>query len=346
VRDHVRDAVTRVLGGGSTPGDLENLIESGLDSLRAVQLLADVGRATGMAFAVGEFVTRPTIADFAAFVHQKLVREPESTSAASPLFALRRSGSRPPLFCFHPAGGEITAYTRLRTLLGDEQPVFAVQSRGLIDPIREHASIGEMARDYAELVRSEYPKGSVRLLGWSLGGLVAHAVAAELERAGHPTVDGVFMIDVPRPGGAIAMHPAAMAIAGIVYDTNPRPPTTDDLFARLRQMDLASDSSHLLRWCRESGLISEDMDLARFDATLRLYRAHADMVAGHAASTIRGEVHLFWAADEGRNSWPTWTTGTRRENVLGGTHYTVIREPAVKTVVAAVEEMSRRERTG
>src|ERR1019366_5081506 len=42
----------------------------------------------------------------------------------------------------------------------------------------------EMARDYADQIRITQPSGPYHLLGWSLGGNIAFAIAEELERRG------------------------------------------------------------------------------------------------------------------------------------------------------------------
>jgi thioesterase domain-containing protein len=44
--------------------------------------------------------------------------------------------------------------------------------------------MAEMARDYADQIRKVQPSGPYHLLGWSLGGNVAFAIAEELERRG------------------------------------------------------------------------------------------------------------------------------------------------------------------
>src|SRR4029077_17314608 len=86
----------------------------------------------------------------------------------TPLVAIRSTGTQPPVFCFHPSGGSVSAYLRLQRLLGDEQPVFGIQSRALHDARREHSSIASMAVDYATVVQSVGPDLPYRLLGWSM----------------------------------------------------------------------------------------------------------------------------------------------------------------------------------
>ena len=72
-----------------------------------------------------------------------------------------------------------------------------------------------MAHEYAELARERQGSGPYRLLGWSMGGVIAHAVAAELEStgdevaflglldAGHAKPDAPFAewdLPAPQPG--------------------------------------------------------------------------------------------------------------------------------------------------
>lgn len=97
---------------------------------------------------------------------------------------LRVDGAAQPLFCVPPVIGLSWCYTGLFRHIGAEHPVYGLQSRGLRRPEPLPATMAEMARGFADQVRLTQPAGPYHLLGWSLGGIVAHAVAAELERRG------------------------------------------------------------------------------------------------------------------------------------------------------------------
>ncbi|MGH3850531.1 MAG: alpha/beta fold hydrolase, partial [Pseudonocardiaceae bacterium] len=62
-----------------------------------------------------------------------------------------------------------------------------VQARGLARPEPLPTSLEQMAADYADQIRQVQPAGPYFLLGWSFGGLVAHAVATELHQRGEQT---------------------------------------------------------------------------------------------------------------------------------------------------------------
>ncbi|MEK8104460.1 thioesterase domain-containing protein [Micromonospora sp. M12] len=110
-------------------------------------------------------------------------REPLAT-----LLPLREHGSRTPLLRA-PFGGVGWAYAGLLRHLDGDQPVYAVQARGLAESEDGRfeqlpASLDDMARDYVDQIRAVQPSGPYRLAGWSLGGLIAHRMASLLQELG------------------------------------------------------------------------------------------------------------------------------------------------------------------
>lgn len=99
------------------------------------------------------------------------------------LLPLRTQGSRPPLFCIHPAGGLAWPYAGLLPHLPG-RPLYGVQARGFVDGERSASSIEAMAADYLHDICSVQPCGPCHLLGWSLGCHVAHAIATRLQDEG------------------------------------------------------------------------------------------------------------------------------------------------------------------
>ena len=92
------------------------------------------------------------------------------------------SGDGPALFCAHTLVGLSWYYLALLPHMGTRYPLYGLQARGLRRPEPLPASIEEMARDYADQIRMIRPAGPYHLLGWSLGGNIAFAIAEELER--------------------------------------------------------------------------------------------------------------------------------------------------------------------
>jgi thioesterase domain-containing protein len=95
-----------------------------------------------------------------------------------------RVGDGPALFCAHPVVGLSWCYLALVPHVDARFPLYGVQARGLRRPEPLPASMAEMARDYTDQIRMVQPSGPYHLLGWSLGGNIAFAIAEELERRG------------------------------------------------------------------------------------------------------------------------------------------------------------------
>jgi len=74
------------------------------------------------------------------------------------------------------------------------------------------ADLTSLAAGYADRVEAAWPAGPVRLLGWSFGGVLALAVAADLHARGRE-VTFVGMLDARRDGA-----PASSTVAGLLTE--------------------------------------------------------------------------------------------------------------------------------
>ena len=100
------------------------------------------------------------------------------------IMPMRVDGDGPLLFFAHPMIGLSWCYLALLPHVEARYPLYGVQARGIRRPEPLPASMTEMARDYADQIRTVQPAGPYHLFGWSLGGNIAFAIAEELERRG------------------------------------------------------------------------------------------------------------------------------------------------------------------
>jgi thioesterase domain-containing protein len=68
----------------------------------------------------------------------------------------------------------------LSRLLGTEQPLYGLQSKGLEANQPALRSVEEMAESYIQDLRGIQPHGPYHLAGWSFGGIVAYEMARQL----------------------------------------------------------------------------------------------------------------------------------------------------------------------
>ncbi|KAF0970218.1 non-ribosomal peptide synthetase [Gordonia sp. YY1] len=116
--------------------------------------------------------------------------EPAGTPGLDILLPLRRSRSTtaespdaPPLFVVHPAIGLSWSFTSLLPHLASGRALYGLQHPALSGKPCPR-SIGDLAAEYVAQIRTVYPEGPYHLLGWSLGGLIAHEMAVQLREAG------------------------------------------------------------------------------------------------------------------------------------------------------------------
>jgi thioesterase domain-containing protein len=167
-------------------------------SVLAVRLMSAVEKEFGVRLPLAELFTSPTIASMAALIERR-----DSASDWHPVVAVNAAGSRVPLVCFHPVGGNVLCYRDLAEALGPDQPVYMVQSYGLEEGQPLHASVEAMTGAYLAAMRGVVPEGPVALAGWSFGGLLAWEAACQLHRLGVDVravivLDGVAVPDVVR----------------------------------------------------------------------------------------------------------------------------------------------------
>jgi NAD(P)-dependent dehydrogenase (short-subunit alcohol dehydrogenase family) len=114
---------------------------------------------------------------------------------------LSRDNGAPRLLCFpsYTAAGGVHQYVKLAEALGDAADVRALRVPGFVAEESIPASAEAAVAVLAETVRRHVPDGvPYAVLGTSTGGLLAHAVAAELERDGTPPW-GVALLDTYAP---------------------------------------------------------------------------------------------------------------------------------------------------
>ncbi|WP_225727997.1 MULTISPECIES: non-ribosomal peptide synthetase [unclassified Nocardia] len=175
-------AFAAVLGMDSVGAD-DGFFELGGNSLLATKVVAQL-RDSGIELPVALMFGEATPAAIAARIDGHGA-DAIAATALAPVLPIRASSSAvaAPLFCVHPAIGLAWCYSGLVGQLPPERPVYGLQAPHVAGA-ESFDSIAEAAEHYVAHIKSVQPDGPYHLLGWSLGGLIAHEVAVRLQAAG------------------------------------------------------------------------------------------------------------------------------------------------------------------
>jgi amino acid adenylation domain-containing protein len=171
----------------------DSFFDLGGHSLLAARLVGRIRAVLGAEIDLRTFFDTPTVAGL-------LGADRSVSQSLNVLLRLGSEGAEAPLFCVHPALGMSWCYSGLVRHVAPERTVYGLQTRGLLENGRLPGSVAEMAEDYLAEIRSVQPHGPYHLLGWSFGGLVAHAIATRLRDEGEQVALLALMDAYPLAG--------------------------------------------------------------------------------------------------------------------------------------------------
>ncbi|WP_192458745.1 amino acid adenylation domain-containing protein [Musicola keenii] len=149
-------------------------------SLLAMRLSSDIRRQLQRAVGVGQIMVARTVARIAALMDDDADSGRGGVDETLPL----RSGDGPALFCVHPASGFAWPYAGLLRYLDGDYPIVGLQSLRPDGVIARYDDLQSMSDHHLATLRRIQPKGPYFLLGYSLGGMLAHSIAARLQQQG------------------------------------------------------------------------------------------------------------------------------------------------------------------
>jgi acyl-CoA synthetase (AMP-forming)/AMP-acid ligase II/thioesterase domain-containing protein/acyl carrier protein len=308
----------------------EDFFMLGGDSLQAVDLFLRVEKEIGRRLPRSVLFEAGTVARMAERIEQVL---------PSPcIVPIQPKGDRPPFFCVHDGNGQVLNYRELARLLGEEQPFYGIQCRGLDAEEEPFTRIDDMAEYYVSEIKKVQPAGPYYLGGYSFGGRVAYVMAQKLRASGE-AVAFVGLIDVYSQAGRQRREMGS-------WLTHHRD--------RIRA--LPSRQVPVYFWMRAANLAN----MIRMRLRLRSYSAAWDFFKSrgrpmprilrnpvlandlirrdYRARPYDGDATLFkaelyaWAHTDQHDGWNHLIRGKLDIRPISGRHYEIVKQPHVQTL--------------
>ncbi len=267
----------------------DSFFDLGGHSLLAGRLISEIASTFGVRVPIRRLFENPTVAGLAAHLD-----DGGEDGSLDVLLPLRSAGSRPPLFCVHPVSALSWGYAGLLRYLPTDRPLYGLQSRKLTEPDYTPAGITEIAHDYVAQIRSVQPHGPYFLLGWSLGGNIAHEMAVQLEESGE-RVEFLGLLDSYPHASAEGLATAGEAQvfrAMLISEGHELPD------------DWLPDRADVKRFHQEAGNPMGSLDEESIDAVVRAFAAQAELMSTFTPREFHGETVFVTARSDADHATP------------------------------------------
>ncbi|RLL69343.1 amino acid adenylation domain-containing protein [Streptomyces sp. Z26] len=340
-----------------------SLYDMGADSLLLLSLIDTVEQHLGVELDLASLSHRVSLNEILDRLADAGTPVPPPPGAAPVPVEVWQEGTGDDVLCLvHPVGGDVQAYRALVSALDPRLTVALIADPALRDPDHPRWSIDERARHYLAALHARFPGTGWRhhLAGWSFGAWVAAGMAAEAETAAAAAAAAAA-------GNGNGTGSGAGAYGGRVRSLHLLDPPSPGSGAVYREYD-ETQLKTLFAAELGSGDGSGAGDGTDGNGTGARGRAYADRLArccldnlrsmdGHRLPRITTTPTRLWLAREPveglpplgpprerRARWHAHLPDGAGTEVLGTTHYGLVRPPYAATVAADIEAAVARSR--
>jgi amino acid adenylation domain-containing protein len=307
-------------------------------SLLAVKLVHRTEAQLGGSLPIQRVFAHPKLRDMANAIAA-------GTVVSAQIAQLRAGAQGSPLYCVDPTGVHLDAYTALAQALPDGQAVCGLSFSASSEP-----SVEALAAELASAVQA-HSAGPYRLLGWSLGGALALAIARTIELRGGK-VAFVGIVDSQPPMRLYAgAEPGVLEELAEYVDVDRRQAFVElpaDVRAALEQ-ELSRRSAHdrilaAVRWAQAHGFIRDRNEPAAFLHRYELLKSSAQYLNRLRAEPANAALHVWWSGETMLRhvrppiDYRELTRGSVSISQLPGDHRASVESPVMHAQVARILE--------
>jgi amino acid adenylation domain-containing protein len=317
-------------------GRHDRFFELGGHSLLGMQMSVRLRDRFGVDLPLRMLFSHPTPADLALAIAHPIADVPQD------IVAVRRQGSKRPLFLVHPGGGEVSYAAELVPWLDEEVPLYGFTAQGLLEGETPLQTAYDMAARYVRAMRRIQPEGPYRMIGYSSGGVIAYEMASQLVGA-DAEVEFVGLIDTlsdyrnTEPEELLELDEMAM----LLWLVRKAPVDVRQHASRLAQ---EGDVDAVLTYLQQTGIAPaevQQLEHAHVRRVLAVIQGTCRAIYHYQPATLPVHVTIF-SANESQHSdpaigWGRWMPPERLHVVaIDGDHTSLMEEPHIRGLGKAI----------
>lgn len=322
----------------------DNFFELGGHSLLAVRLIAEIEQD------FGKYLSLATLFQKATIKHQAmLLCQQTDFQSCSPLVAIQPQGTKPPVFFIPGVGGSAIYFLELARRLGNDQPFYGLQARGLDGDLEPLTTVEEIASEYIKAIQTVEFQGPYRLGGHSFGAVVAFEMAQQLQRQGQP-VALLALLDLRAPVAGYNSQKLDWDELQWLIETATH---LEKLLGNklkvsekvLQSLAPKARLNYLKQELERVNLLPPDSKIERLRSIVQTIKANELALLNYKPqNSYQGSVTLLRTEESEHNQlgrpkdspneqtwgWQHWSTETVNVHFVPGDHYTMLNEPYVE----------------
>ena len=310
----------------------DNFFDLGGDSLLACEMFIQIDRRFGRLYPLSLLIEKNTVRQLA-----EVLRDPNSGITRS-LVAVKPEGSRPPVFVIPGGYGDVLYLRALARHISPDQPIYGLQAAGR-EGFRQYSMhVEEIAAQYLVEIAEVQARGPYLLAGHSFGGYVAVEMARLLGQRGE-RVALLAILDTYPPGERRQATPWNRLLIHL-----------ENLRGLHGKQKLAYVSSRLgelvLRLSHNqylAGLVSREGSLTQKAVAYSRLARYTYTPAPYPGSMVlfKASQRPWYVTWDPMEKWSEYVSGTLESEPVQGRHESILFEPNVKDLAAALDRRIR-----
>ncbi len=309
----------------------DEFFDWGGDSLRAMELASFIERRWKVQIELSRLLSHSTIRRLARWI-----KDGQQAETSSCLVPLQPQGTKRPLFCIHPGGGNVVCYAPLSRELGNDQPLYGIRAPGVEAGEKPLKTVEEMATEYIRLMQTVQPNGPYAIAGWSFGGIVAYEMACQLESMGqHPSFVGVI------DGSPVY----SIAVLREIF------PNSEISLARINEAHADQYFDHFQAAAAGAMLVPVGASRDHTHRVLQLFASTMRAAVDYRAKSLDATMTLMVAKEKmGKSKYDPYQDWKRSCDTIDlhrvpGSHINMMQQPYVKSLARALRKQLHRSET-